>query len=258
MRTFNVNRLPELTRSTYESQQRWGDKNWKDTLKKHYKEIEKLLQKIGVFDSWKNILGNKYGKVAGELVPEIFLDAYISVHFACMGLYKQANICLRTQLETALRLVFFSMHPVEFKWWYESNEWYRGSLRTKDVWGDGYRYFEQLETVKKFDKICNGKLFNSIRRIYKILSRYVHSGVLSFQTTPVRVSPKYKIDAFRKWRDNFRDVQDYVNTIFSLGFADEFQGVSLNNQKKILKVVRNDKFKRGLRKSLGLKFRGRI
>jgi len=106
MRTFNAEQLPERTKNMFQSQKRWSEKNWKDTLKVHSsRDIEKLLQRINVYDVWKNTL-RKHGRPSQELLPEIWMDAYMSIHFACMGLYKQANICSRAQLESALRLSY--------------------------------------------------------------------------------------------------------------------------------------------------------
>ena len=260
MARFNLNKLPELTKSMYESQLKWNDKNWKDSIKNHHKEIEKLLEKVEVFDSWQHILESKYKNITKELIPEILMDSYLSVHFACMGLYKLANISLRTQLETSLRLVFFSTHPVEFNWWYSGKDEY---FKKKAVWGEQYTYFTRLDEVKDFQAKCKESgnkvdLFDDIRILYGKLSQYVHSGVHSYLTTPERVSPKYRKDELGKWIKNFKETQKYINTVLTLGFADEFKSAKLDKKKKILKAIENDKFKTNLRKSLGLKFRGRI
>ena len=260
MKTFNENKLPDKTKSMFESHQKWSNNNLKETLKNHHREIEKLLQKIEVFDIWKNILQEKYKNEVGLLIPEIFMDSYNSIHFACLGLYKQANVCLRAQIETALRMVYFSTHPVEFKWWHAGEDWY---IKKGDVWGERYEYFKRLEDVKNFEKKCKennyeASLFNKINDLYKKLSKYVHSGVASFQTTPERYSPNYKISEFKRWMSNFKMIQKYSNTILILGFAEEFKNTSLTRKKRILKELEDNNFKKGIRKSLGLKFRGRI
>ena len=256
MKKFNKDRLPELTKLMYAIQQRGINKNCEQTLRIHFREVEKLLQKTQVFTIWKNKLANKHG-AAKELIPEIFMDAYISILFASMGLYKQANICLRAQLETALRLVYFSTHPVEFKWWHEGSEWYLGA-KSKDVWGIEYQYFRQLKEVRNFEKVSGFGLFDTIKSFYRLLSKYVHSGAASFQTRPDRISPKYIKEEFNKWVGNFRKIQIYVDTILILGFAEVFIAFGTDIQKKMLRVIDNDKCKRGLKQSLKLKFRGRI
>jgi len=257
MRKFNENKLPTLAKIMYNSQQKWVQENWKATLAAHANGINALLDSIGVFDVWKKVLSNKYGKISKELIPEIFMDSYMSAHFACMGLYKQANVCLRSQLETSLRLVYFSTHPVEYKWWCEGSTWYLGS-KFKDVWGPSYQYFEMLEEVKCFHKSCNLGLFKSIPDFYKTLSQYVHGSAQSFLTKPNRISPKYNIGEYKKWETNFKDVQKYSNTIFVLGFAEVFRAEDVPVQRAILKIIKDKGYKNGLRKSLKLRISGRI
>ena len=80
MKIFKADRLLKLTKIMYESQQRLNTKNWEDTLKVHHREIERLLEKLGVFDKWRSKL-EQYGNVAKNLVTEMFMDAYMSVHF---------------------------------------------------------------------------------------------------------------------------------------------------------------------------------
>ncbi len=241
----------------YAIQQKGINKNCEETLRINYREVEKILQKSQVFTLWKNKISNKCA-IAHEFIPEIFMDAYISILFSSMGFYKQANMCLRAQLETTLRLIYFATHSIEYKWWLAGNEWYLDN-KSKDVWGPGFSYFMQLEDVKNFDQ-CDPdiKLFNDIKKFYKILSKYVHSGPFSFQTHSDRISPKYVRKEFKKWIDNFNKVQTFVNIVLILGFKDIF--ISLENvmQKKILKTIENDKYKNGLRQSLKLKFRGKI
>lgn len=256
MRSFNIDNLKSPLNEVYETQHEWSDRNWQESLKRHNKELNRLLEKIDLFDIWSNKLQND--KVAKSLIPEIFMDAFMSFHLGCMGLYKYANACLRSELETALRLVYFSTHPVEFGWWCDGSEWYKG--KGKDVWGMGYEYFEQLNTVKDFDKDLpdQKKLFNKIKKIYQDLSQYVHSGKFGFQT-PFKFSPKYNIQEFKKWFNNYNEIQQYVNIIIALGFEEKFKGMRGNDQSKILRIgLYNRDYKKRLKDIFKLKIRGRI
>jgi len=235
----NILALPANTRIMHDSQEKWRGETWKETLDKHNDEIEKLLGKINLFDIWSDTLQNYEG--AKILIPEIFMDGYVSIHFAGYGLYKYANVCLRSQLENTLRLIYFSRHPVEFDWWRRENEWYRSGLKAKDVWGEGYKYFEELENIKKFEKNCEEekRLFQKgkrINKIYQKLSKYVHSGVLSFQTNPNEFSPRYNIEDFKNWDDRFKEVQEYINILLILGFLKEFKEMGRASQEKVKKV----------------------
>ncbi len=254
MRLFNIDKIPSPLKDTYIDQRKWCDMNWQEALKKHYKELNKLLEKVTLFDVWSNEL--RGDKVTKSLIPEIFMDAFISLHFACMGLYKYANSCLRSELETTLRLVYFSTHPVEFEWWCNGNEWYKG----RDVWGEGYMYFEQLKTLKDFDKkLPNGeKLFARVRKIYGILSQYVHSSKSVLQTS-LKFSPKYNTLSFKNWCSNFKEIQQSSNIIIALGFNEDFKKMRKNHQEKIIKIGLIDRnYKKSLKDIFGLKFKGRL
>jgi len=255
MTKFRISDLPTETKTTHESQSKWRRKNWQKTLKEHKKDIEKLLKKISLFDIWSTRLQQNH--VAIKLIPEIFMDAYISIHFSGYGLYKYAYMCLRSELEIVLRLVFFSTHPVEFKWWSDENEWYRDNV-AGDVWGRGYLYFEQLDNIKEFEKSCDDKkkLFAGkklgIRGVYKTLSKFIHSGAGHFQTRADRVSPKYDSHEFGKWYRIYEEVQTYIHIIFALGFADNFKAMNSTQRNKIFDTGMDSYYKGKLKQVLAL------
>lgn len=245
---MKIDKLPTLTKAMFSGQKTWSENNWSLTLDKHSSDTENLLEKINILDIWSNALQDS--EPTRKLIPEIFLDGYMAVHFACTGLYKYAYICLRAQLETGLRLVYFSAHSVEFKWWLDGNEWYRSGLQ-KDVWGEGYSYFTNLDLIKKFDK--DKELFVRIKNSYSRLSKYVHSSPESFQTRPGSISPKYNIGQFKIWLDMSNEILDYINLIFILSFYDKFISLSHTEQKTILeKGIMDKKFKAKLKEVLTL------
>jgi len=260
MRKFDVNKLTQRCKSMYKSQLSWAEKNWKDTLKLHAnKDIEKLLQQIEIYDAWKKAL-NDYGKISQELLPEIFMDSYMSIHFACMGLYKQANVCLRAQLETALRLIYFASHPVEFGWWSGGKDEY---FRKRDIWADDYQYFRRLSEIQMFQRKyketgASYDIFNRVRSLYAKLSQYVHSSISSFQTKPKQFVPTYNKVEFNKWLKAFKETEKLISILLMLVFKKEFKTLGLQDQKNILKVAQEPNLKKILRQTLGLKFRGRI
>jgi hypothetical protein len=232
-------KLPELTKSMYMTWKNLSVKNWNSTLKEHSDEIENSLEKVKLFDIWSKAFRDS--EPATKLIPEIFVDAYMSIHFACEALYKYAYMCLRSQIETILRLVFFSTHSVEFKWWLEGNQWYRSGLKTKDVWGEGYLYFENLPGIIEFDKKCSNdkKLFKERRNVPKMyiaLSKYVHSSARSFQTTPDKFSPGYEKSLLKKWIQQFNTLQNYINVILISSFPERFKNLSSTEQKKIFEI----------------------
>lgn len=232
-----------------------GKKNWNSTIRTHSKELERLLNKIGLFDTWAEILHPM--PAAKLLIKEMFMDAYMSVHFSGYGLYKYAHMCLRSEMETALRLVYFSTHPVEFNWWVKGNDACRqGSA--KDVWGPGYLYFTELDEIKDFEKHCDARkrLFGSksagIGGYHKKLSKFIHSSAGHFQTRADRVSPSYNNDEFSKWYATFEAIQTYIHIILLLGFADKFKEMTTKQKESLLKHGVGSRYKNALKKALNL------
>jgi len=241
MSSFRIEDLPDLLKTTHESQDNWRKSNWEKTLKDHNDELENLLKKIDILNTWSNKLQGS--KPAEKLIPEIFIDAYMSLHLACFGLYKYAHMCLRSESETVLRLVFFSTHPIEFEWWNEGNEWYIEGNKQTDVWGPGYEYFNQLKSIKDFDKLCDAdkKLFSTkktgIRGIHKKLSKFIHSGAGYLQTRVDRLSPEYDLEKFKIWIDTAKKIQEYINITLILGFPEKFKELRRSERREIIQGI---------------------
>lgn len=256
MPIFRVRDLPELTKSIHQGQTRWRDKNWKKTLSTHGPELEDLLKKINVFSKWTNKL--QQSDAAKKLFPEIFTDALFSVHFACFGLYKYANICLRSELETTLRLIFFSTHPVEFNWWLEGKYVFRNIYsQANDVWGPEYVYFKNLDNVRKFEIGCEKsmRLFSEgskLKKMYGTLSHFIHSGAGHFQSGRGRFIPSYKLDEFKQWCLRCNEAQTYINVLLALTFSEEFKGMTPTSRTAILNVGIGNEYKEIVKQTLGL------
>lgn len=232
-----IKELPELARALYDTEKSWRPKNWNKTIKTEYGDIEEVIKKNQLFDIWSNILQDL--EVARKLLPEIIMDSYFSLNFTGYGLYKYAHMALRSELETTLRLVFFSTHQIEFEWWLDGNEWFRDNAMG-DVWGKSYGYFAQLKTIKKFESLCenNNKLFGGknvgIKGLYSRLSQFIHSGASSLQTSPERFSPIYNHNEFKEWYKTYIKVDCYINLILILGFSEQFKEITQRKKDKIL------------------------
>lgn len=242
MPTFKKADLPEKTQIMHSSQNRWRKKNWEDSLKNKSNDLETLLSLIEVFDIWKNRLPKD--DATKSLSREIFADAYISIHLSSFALYKNAYMSLRSQLETALRLIYFSAHPLEYKLWLDGDEkWIGDLLKSSDVWGINFKYFMYIPEVNKLENTLpqNLRLINhnaaKLRDVYGKLSKHVHSGGPFLQTRLGRLSPKYNQAEFDLWCEIYKDVQKYINILFALCFSDAFKKMPTNESDLILNVA---------------------
>jgi hypothetical protein len=254
-RTFKRARLSELTGKMYDNQKKWESQIYQKTLGKHFSEIESLLGKMNLFDIWSNCL--QRDGAAKKLIPEMYIDAYTSISLACFGFYKYAYMCLRSELETALNLIYFSKHPVEFAWWLQGSAWYRELTGGSHSWGKSYGYFIRLPNFKKFEKKCKEhlKLFQgraNIGKEYQRLSEFIHSGASFFQTGPERISPEYNVGKFKQWCSEWNKVQSYVNIILAIEFVGELKSPDAENCKSIVNLGVGKSYHTALQDFLGI------
>lgn len=240
---------PEM-QEFYKTYEKWSGKSWQTSLSAHEKEILKLSRKPRFFDFWTNNLSDN--PVAVHFFPEIFFDSYMSIHFACMGLYKYAIMCLRSELESTLKMIYFTDHPVEFNWWVNGIE-IDGITSKKHVWGDSYLYFENLENIKKFNSKFKerSKLINNIKKIYSDYSKYVHTSAKSFQTSPSKISPKYNIKNFKDWELKFNTTQGYIHILLILTYFNKFKSADQTDRDNLIKnCVTNPNYNRKLKDTI--------
>ncbi len=243
--------MGDSTRIMHESQEKWVVENWNNTLANYTEDVEKLVNMTELFNIWATKLQSISS--ADKFIPEIFMDSYISIHFAGYGLYKYAHACLRSQLESALRLVYFSKHEVEYGWWSEGSTWFKDN-KLADVWGRGHDYFRELRTVKDFKKECPDapELFGNkmrIAKLYSELSQFIHSGAGQFQTEVGKVSPAYEMEKFHRWNGMFKKVQECIHVALALGFPDEFKNMGETDRSKITNSgISNSSFRQALDK----------
>jgi len=260
MPSFIVSNLPEKTRFMHETQTKWRKKNWESTLKNHSNDLETLLSVIDLFDIWKNRLPRK--DVTRSLSREIYTDAYYSIHLACFGLYKNAYISLRSQFETAMRLIYFSNHPVEYELWQSGNEKWRGDLlKGSDVWGQNFKYFVYVPEIGELEGRISSQNDNlwltkgnspKLKEIYSKLSKHVHSVGPYLQTRSGRLSTKYNQDEFKSWHEMFNDVQKYINILFALCFVDRFKNMPASERDQILDLAIGSDYKDLVKQVCGL------
>lgn len=223
----------------HEHQKRWRNNVWQKTLANHGNQIEDSLKKLDVLSIWSTNFDTITS--AQELIPETWMDGYVSLTFAGMGLHKYANMSLRSSLETALRFVYFSTHPIEFNWWKNGSRWYIDEGFTHP-WGRKFKYFSNLTAFIEFERVCpNHKKFfgrsrNSLKGLYRRLSESIHTRVGQFQTSETSFSPFYDKKRFIEWFMFFRNTQTCINIAFALGAKEQFKKIRARDRQTILNI----------------------
>lgn len=239
MARFKIDDLPQLLKAVHNAQNKWRKQNWKKSIIDESNEIEKVLEILNLYGKWKNKFHGDI--IAEKIIPEIFADGINGLHFALLGLYKYANMCLRSQMESALRMIYFIDHKIEYEWWLNDNEWYLNIKQTY-VWGSDFIYFKQLSKINAFDRQCNankriysGKKSGDLLKIlYAQLSKSIHTSADYFQTSTGRYSPKYDKAKFQEWIKNCNDLQCYIMISLILAFPHIFKEMTTTEQSHIL------------------------
>jgi len=256
MPIFRFSDLPDNTRSMHEAQRRWRHKNWRDSLKNHQNELEESLTIIALFDFWKNLLPKD--NATKSLFKEIYADAYMSIHLSCFGLYKNSYMSLRSEFETAMRLIYFSIHPFEFELWKSGDEkWRVDLLKGTDVWGQDFKYFVYIPKFVQLEndlpeglRLIKGNS-PKLREAYSTLSKHVHSGGPFLQTRS-RLSPKYNASEFLLWCEMFKSIQKYVNILLATCFSDKFMTMPPQERDQILDLAIGADYINHIKKVCGL------
>ncbi|MFH2106491.1 MAG: hypothetical protein ABII22_04470 [Candidatus Micrarchaeota archaeon] len=240
MRKITISKLPKLLQTVHKAQVKWKNDNYSESVHDFQNEIESILELLNLYAKWKSKFHDE--KITQKMFPEIFMDGISSLHFALLGLYKYSNMCLRSQLETALRLIYFIDHKREYNWWLQDNEWYRKQSLSY-VWGSDFSYFKELKNIRDFDNACDGpkKIFSAkkkkgdlLENIYGQLSKSIHASATHFQTSTGRYSPRYTKNKMEEWISNFKKIQCYIFICLILVFPEEFKKMIASDQDVIL------------------------
>jgi hypothetical protein len=215
---------------------KWLNKNWKELNISNKRVLDRIYKKSQLPTLWLSLLESANSNEM--FIREIFFDSQLSVLFAIEGLYKYAYVALRSELENLLKCVYFVYHPVEYEWWREGDEWY--TQDRGNVWGNNYQYFEHLKTIKQYHgEIKNkgsGDLISEYKSLYRVLSKYVHTGVFSRQTTQNKLAPTFRVSEFNKWKDKYNLAQEFITIFLIVNFRENYKKLRITEKKKLLDI----------------------
>lgn len=191
-------------------------KNVMKSISAQHPKVKSIVDSIQSLDCWSNNL--QANDSSAQLISEIFVDLFVSLLFTLRGLYKYADMALRSALENALNLCYFYTHPIEFGWWQSGREWYN----TPHPWGEGYAYFKNLTGSP-----AGRRLFEEqVKREYQQLSRSIHSSSQRLQTAGSMLSPVVDRGRLGSHLKVTERTISLINTILTYTFSEEFSDMS--------------------------------
>lgn len=184
---------------------------------------------------------------AAKLVDEIYVDIFFSTYFTCSGLYKYADMALRSALEDALNAIYFYHHPMEFSWWDQGKEWYIDNKDTH-TWGKGFDYFKIAMNGKAADLFKKGRHGQptTFPEIYGDLSKSIHSTSTRLQTKQQQTSPSFNLYEFQNATKRIRMTTSLINTMMTIFFYKIVNAASSSQSSD----AKNDEYKEHINPTL--------
>ena len=210
--------------------------NLQKSLRSFGTDLDDVMRVSNSLNCWSNAL---QATGSAGLVAEIFIDLYVSIHLSLFGLYKYADMALRSALETSLNAAYFSTHPVEFHWWQDGKEWYVEGSRSQHPWGDGYNYFKLLAAELPGSK-AGEPLEKELKAEYKALSRSIHSASQKLQTKGAKLAPALDTTRFKTWALRFRRTLSLINIVLTICLQDRFGNMRQSDKETIKSSILPD------------------
>jgi len=191
-----------------------------DATLEHLKQIDvfSVYWSTLVFKSWKDGI-NHIGFIdLNEIFDELHQDVNASYYLASMGLYRTANMHLRSMIELSLQLLYFFEHPVELKKW-KSGDFVIKHDKLKDYLKD-YPTFSSQPLKRDVDV-----LVEQISKEWKNYSKHIHAESLNyFQTQKESDSTNsFKVADFGVWQSHFTKIISKINKLFLLFFSEQYR-----------------------------------
>lgn len=198
---------------------------------KHLREIDifDIYWCTLVFKNWKS--GTNHIKIfeLDEIYDELHQDVNSSYYLASMGLYRTANMHLRSMIELSLQLLYFYEHPIELKKWKNGSFIIKHDKLTEYL--KEYPYSQAQSIKGQIDT-----LMEQISREWKNHSKHIHAESLNyFQTQKTSGSTKsFDVADFGVWKSSFIKIVKKINSLFMLFFAEQYKLFPSHNKELLL------------------------
>ncbi|MDF4675476.1 DUF5677 domain-containing protein [Vibrio parahaemolyticus] len=171
-----------------------------------------------IFKNWKEGINHVKKDNLNEIFDELHQDVNASYYLASMGLYRTANMHLRSMIELSLQLLYFYDHPVELEKWRTG-----GFVIKHDKLKDYFKEYPLFRSISLKEKV--NTLMEQISKEWKNYSKHIHAESLNyFQTQKQSDSTNsFNIADFGIWKSNFIKIVKNINKLFMLFFSEQYK-----------------------------------
>lgn len=184
-----------------------------------------------IFKNWKEGTNHLKNSNLDEIFDELHQDVNASYYLASIGLYRTANMHLRSMIELSLQLLYFYEHPIELKKW-RNGDFVIKHETLKDYLKD-YPSFQHQPINREVDI-----LMEQISKEWKNFSKHIHAESLNyFQTQKTSNSTNnFNIADFGIWSTNFNKIIKKINNLYRLFFSEQYKLFPSQN-KELLSII---------------------
>ncbi len=171
-----------------------------------------------VFKNWKEGINHIGCDELNDIFDELHQDINSSYYLASMGLYRTANMHLRSLIELSLQLLYFFDHSIEFEKWKVGNFLIKHD-KLKDYLKE-YPSFNTPELKTKVDTVVE-----QISKAWKNFSKHIHAeSLIYFQTQKTSDSSNcFSVADYGKWKSHFVKIVKKLHELFMLFFSEQFK-----------------------------------
>lgn len=195
-------------------------------------ELKLIHSKIYSLSLWDHEL---ISSNSNKFLREIRSDGIASILLTLSGLRKQAALSLRGILEGTLKQIYYSEHPVEYKWLSDYSKYYL-------EWKDLIKYTNS-RVFSNEKRLCN-KISAKVQEIYFDLSKYIHaSNPKYFSITTFMKAIEFDKDFFAYYTEKLDEVVNYSNALLVVFQWDEYKNFDSNTKSIIKKSISKEVYK---------------
>lgn len=190
------------------------DKNLNLTLSRH-NNFSELMEYIDLLNYFRENLKDYDQSI---ILDEVIYNLLCSINIAVTGMYRVANLCLRSTIELGITFIFFCDNNYKYLLWKKNNfdmTW--ANIMDKD---NGIISKKYLNLFCREGNIEN--LINDVVSMYRETSEYVH-GKYDFMHSVKGRLIKYNAEAFEEWKLYFKNIANILCTLFTIRFNKEVQ-----------------------------------
>ena len=169
-----------------------------------------------IFKNWKEGLTSIENDSLNNIFNEIQEDINLSFHLSAYGLYRTANMHLRSAIELSLQVIYFFDHHIEYELWKDGNFIIKHEKLIAYI-----KNHPKFKSKGERDNIS--LIVDKITKSWTLFSKHIHAeSLIYFQTEKTsHKSSCFELKDFNIWKGYFIKTTEMLNNLYCSFFKNE-------------------------------------